>query len=629
MKICFNELQVKNFLSFGNNLTSINLNQSPFTLILGENGSGKSTLVVDALHFALFGKVIRRGVKQSQVVNSINKKDCEVSLSFTVNAVPYKIIRGLAPNVLRFFKSGIEQDERASNVLIQKEIEELIQFDQNTFKSISVLSLNNSKAFVDLTPEETRNVIENLLGIQIYSLMLEEAKKVLKDNKDKEKILEKDFSLYKGLVEDNEKKQVIAEQMRRDFEKGKLTRIADTEKEILGSKAKIESRKHALVSLDPVSPVIPNYSELEDKKTKLIVLQKKATDKIIDLGTEIAKIEGHAKPDDTERVKLDKKIEFLDTTEICPVCEQELSDEHRAKERAKLSKELSEVEVRISAANDRKKAAVLEKQKIQPKLDEITKKISDIDATTRSLNQQFNKATGDYHTQLGQKTILEGEVQALERLVVSLQDKCDDISAETLDNVFKGLLDDETVKQYKSKFEAIKYEMTVVKQEVEMFESIKELLSDGGIKAAVVKRDLPFLNNSINQYLQTFERSYGIEFDEEFNIKIKGYAKNGLSYYNLSEGEKKRIDLAILLSFIDLSKKKNSIDINILVFDEIFDTSLDSGGQVAFTSILTRKIKAGVIDNVFIISHDRNLVLPESNIMTVYKEGEFSKVKVE
>jgi len=208
MKIIFKKLEIKNFLSYGNSITTLNLDSDPFTVIVGENGSGKSTLIIDAITFCLEGKIHRKGVLQEQIINNINKKNCLLELTFQKNTMEYKIKRGIKPNILELWNltENTQFDSKSSNALLQIEIDNLIQIDIKTLKNICVLSLNNSKPFISLAPEERRNISETLFGIKIYSDILDEIKKQIKEIKDLQKINEKELTLYKELVVDGNEK---------------------------------------------------------------------------------------------------------------------------------------------------------------------------------------------------------------------------------------------------------------------------------------------------------------------------------------------------------------------------------------------------------------------------------------
>jgi len=628
MKIIFKKLWIRNFLSYGNGITELDLNKDAFTLILGENGSGKSSIIVDALHFALFGKIIRKGVKLEQVINNVNKSNCWVKLEMMVNGTQIIIERGLAPDILKLFKNGAQENERSAKKLIQQEIEAILQFDQNTFKSLSVLSLNNNKAFVDLTPEETRNVIESLLGLQVYSLMLEETKKLLKELKTKVESLTKDYTLYKELVAENARNKANAEQQKAEFERNKaakIERIKGQINQLRGHTLCIHGE--ALAKIQHLAPTIPVYDTsnlivdiasckqgIEDYQSALLM---KTNDNSM-FRTKIASA-------NKEIEKLKKQITFLNDTDVCPICASKLTSTHRKKElcrlQAEIDKQLEDIAFNTTELNttERASAEIVNRQKEfratlikwERQLVEITEEI----ASAKEVYRVWEKECERHRA-----TITESN-----NFIILYETQLREAEAEQMVAI---KLNEEKIQDYAIKYETISLELTNCLDQMKYYELIKKLLSDSGIKSNVISRDIPFINTSINAYLKAFERNYQVEFDSEFNINIKGYSKTGLSYYNLSEGEKKRIDLAILLSFIDLSKKKNSVDLNILVLDEILDTSLDFSGKSHIINMLQNKINTGMIQNVFIISHDVNLNIDGSIVLRVKKEADFSKFEL-
>jgi DNA repair protein SbcC/Rad50 len=639
VRIKFESVSIKNLLSFGNAETTLEFGRYPFSLIVGENGTGKSTLIVDALHFGLFGKIIRKGIKLEQVVNNINKKGCEVTLRMTVNGIPYQIERGLSPSYLRLLKDGKAQDERSSKALVQTQIEELLGFDQNTFKNICILSLNNSKSFMDLTPEETRNVVENLLGIQIYSQMLEKSKSLLKENKDKLKILEKDYDLYNGLVKDNRDKLEKANLIRKEFESNKIKQLKTLVQEMKGLEAEKElSGKE----LKPFDLKIPDFNSSDyDRQVFGYQAKIQRIQRIIEEFTNCRNenvrekrfIEDKEWVDcKTELEKEEKALVFINETTDCPVCNSTLTDKHKKDESKKINIRIDAIKIKMINLDGQSNVYQLncdffieeiktwmgykkEQENLQQEIYDL-KKVKE---------EEYKNALSLYEDYRDKQDKIKSTLLRLESDIKSLKEKMLYIKNQTME-AFDGLIDESKLKEYEDKFSSIIESKESTENEIRYYEYIKELLSDEGIKAQVIKNDLPFLNNSINGYLKDFGRNYGIRFNEQFELELTGYSKRGLGYYSLSEGEKKRIDLSILLSFIKLAKSKNSISCNILAIDELLDNAMDSSGKEDIINLLTSMVKTGIIDSVYIISHNRNLILPNSERIEVVKEGEFSKI---
>lgn len=638
MKINFKSISIKNMLSYGASTINFNLNKSPFTVIVGENGSGKSSLIVDALHFSLFGKIIRKGIKLSQVINNINKKNCEVSIDFDVNGISYRIERGLAPDYLHLYKDGKMVDERASKVIVQKEIEDLLGFDQNTFKNVCILSLNNNKTFMDLTPEETRNVVENLLGIQVYSQMLDKAKEFVKENKEKLKVLIKDSDIYFRLIEENKNKINNTNKLKDEFEKNKIKQL----KELLEEKKKLELEIDSLKLLIKEYDGLVIYFNEESYDESIAQVQEKIDwiDKVINEFKECYNYNDREYKfiiykqisDEMKLLKREKEQFVFFTTVIdCPICHSVLTEEHRAIELDKIQKEIDRYEVMLDLSRRQEtfyknnldffSEEVMSWSDYKSKVNLEKINLNKEKLSKREVFQTLKKKAEEHKE--GQ-IVISNDIIKTELKISSLIDKMKLIKEQKLEIVD---VDKKIVEEYKWKYVEILGESEEVETELSYYEYIKEILSDGGIKAQIVKNDLPFLNKTINDYLKDFERTYTVKFDEEFNLVLGGYSKKGLSYESLSGGERKRLDLSILLAMIDLSRRKNSISCNILIFDELLSTALDSDGKKSIIDIIDRKISKGELMNVFIVSHDKDLNIENSNKIEVFKEGEFSRVK--
>jgi DNA repair exonuclease SbcCD ATPase subunit len=640
MKIQFKSVIIKNFLSYGNAETKFEFNKSPFTVIVGENGTGKSTLIVDALHFALYGKIIRKGIKKEQVYNNINGGKCEVTLYLYVNGVPYIIKRGLKPDYLSLIKDGKEQDERSSKALVQTQIEELIGFDQNTFKNMCILSLNSSKSFVDLTPEETRNVVENLLGIQIYSQMLEKCKSDLKENKDKLKILVKDYDLYDGLVKDNREKLQKANEYKETFEKNKIKTLIDLNKQ----KTEIEIKKNENEKkIKEWVGVIPNFEQTgyDDKiigyQTKIDWIQLIINEWILckyNIENNIKNIRKEDLNYKEEINKLKEKSIFYNDSEKCPICNSKFTLKHKKIECDKIQKEIdrydSIIELdnrQLQNLNDNLDFFTNEYQNWSKYKKEIENLQKEVCQDKEKKRKEYLKEIENYTSFNNEQSLVINQSRILENDINKYLLRIEIIKEQKME--LQDFINEEKVKEYEDKFNTISKSKVETEEELLYLEYMKFLLSDEGFKTNIIKNDLPFLNSSINNYLKDFGVNFGIKFNEQFEIQLTGYSKRGLDYYSLSEGEKKRIDLSILLSFVKLAKKKNSISCNILAIDELLDNALDSIGKENIITLLTNMIKSDIIESVYIISHNRNLILPNFERIEVVKEGEFSKLRRE
>lgn len=616
MKIKFKNISIKNFLSFGASITLFDLSKSPFTLIVGENGSGKSTILIDALHFVLFGKIIRKGIKLSQVVNNINKKNCEVCLDFEIDDIKYRIERGLSPDFLRLFKNGELKDERASKVLIQKEIEDILQFDQDTFKNISVLSLNNSKSFMDLTPEETRNVVENILGIQIYSQMLDKAKEILKENKNKIKVIDKDFIIYDNLVKDNKDKLKKIKDLKDGFEFKRRETLFKLNNDLTQLNIDFTEQEKKIIK-DIIEPLYPK--EIVDLDSHMMKIKDNISEQRGLISETVTNIKNIIKEIDKEN----ESDKFFINTENCPICKTKLNESHR-------KEELKKIRDRVNELEETKKELLNKSTLLKDNILILENSFNSTNERKQLLINKFDNEKKIFDEESNKQLLIKDNINVIKHRIEIIEKEIEDVKNDSIDKHIDSLINMDVIKEYEEKLNSIILDKEKTENEILYYEYIKDLLSDGGIKAQVIKNDLPFLNKTINNYLKDFERTYTITFDEQFNIVIGGYSKRGLSYYNLSEGEKKRIDISILLAFVRLSRQKNSISCNILAFDEVLETSLDEDGKrVLVDNLLNNMIKMNIVDNIFIISHNKNLILPDAEIITVYKEGEFSKIKLD
>ena len=595
MRIDFGKITLKNFLSYGNAVTEIFLNKSAFTLITGENGTGKSTSIVDAISFALFGKIHRKKITQKQVINNINKKGCEVTLDFTVDGrTKYTVKRGLKPNFLELWKDGEKMDSLSSAVLVQKELDRIIQMDALTFKNISVLSVNTSKPFVDLEPTETRSITENLMGLKIYSLMLDNVKKRIKDTKDMLSNTKKDFEFTKEIVIDGKDKLKKYKELKEKFENDKQDAIKSLEKELKELESQIEPLKSKLVDEKDIKK---EKDELSTKESKYDALRQEFTK--LDLS-----VENHEKD---IRGK-EKEISFFEDNSTCPTCASEMDDKHRQGHIKTYKKEISDLKKNIKL--DSKKKDIIAKE--QAVVSEEKETLKDTIETIWATNSDIDVKVSGIET-------------SIERIEKDIESKKED----TIDNHISGLIDKQKIKDYVEKYKKLKVEKESFEAKLKLLTSLKTILSDEGVKASAIKKDLPFLNSSIKKYMTLFGKDFYVAFSDTFDVELKGFSKKGLTYYTMSSGEKKAIDLSILLSFIDMTRNKNSVHSNILVMDEICDSSLDTKTLEIFVDILQNKVRENQLKNIFIVSHNPNISIENSVRISCYKEGQFSKIKFE
>lgn len=594
MYIEFEKITFRNFLSYGNALTEIILNKDNFSLITGFNGCGKSSLIVDSISWCLFGKLHRQGITQKQVINNINKKACEIALYFTINNKKYCIKRGLKPNYLELWMGGKKMDSLSSTTLVQKEIDALLQMSAITFKNISVLSVNTSKPFVEMTPQETRSIIEDLLGLKIYSLMLDNVKKRIKDTKDMLKNTIKDFEFTKEIVIDGKEKLKKYKELKEKFEKDKQDAIDALEKELKILEKEKESREKDKVSAIMITEI---EARLEGFETAYDKSKEESTKLDLSASTHERDISGK-----------EKEISFFEDNSTCPTCASEMDDKHRQGHIKTYKKEIADLKKKIKVDGKKQDKVSGEIETIRENVSILKDEITELQDTKKDVENDIRNSDRD-----------------IARTKKDIETKKDD----TIDNHISGLIDKQKIKDYVEKYKKLRDEKESFEAKLKLLTSLKTILSDEGVKASAIKKDLPFLNTSIKKYMSDFEKNFHVEFSDTFDITLKGFSKKGLNYYNLSAGEKKRIDLAILLSFIDMTRNKNSVHTNILVLDELLDGSIDSIAQGIFVSILKEKIKKEQLKNIFVVSHNKDLVIEDATRIECYKEGDFSRIKVE
>ena len=595
MRIDFGKITLKNFLSYGNAVTEIFLNKSAFTLITGENGTGKSTSIVDAISFALFGKIHRKKITQKQVINNINKKGCEVTLDFTIDGrTKYTVKRGLKPNFLELWKDGKKMDSLSSAVLVQKELDRIIQMDALTFKNISVLSVNTSKPFVDLEPTETRSITENLMGLKIYSLMLDNVKKRIKDTKDILKNTIKDFEFTKEIVIDGKEKLKKYKELKEKFEKDKQDAIKALEKELKKHEDYLEHLKNTPLDSSEINKWKTTHEENEIKYDEL--------------RQEKTRIDSNVQTHERDIRGKEKEITFFEDNSTCPTCASEMDESHRQGHIKTYKKEI---------------AALNKKIKKEEKI------LKDNDIIIHGLSVKIQEGKIIISQSEDRNRDIENKIRDIERDIAVAERDIKAKKEDAIDNHISGLIDKKKIKEYVEKYKKLRDEKESFEAKLKLLNSLKTILSDEGVKASAIKKDLPFLNSSIKKYMMQFGKDFWVEFSDTFSVELKGFSKKGLTYYTMSSGEKKSIDLSILLSFIDMTRNKNSVHSNILVMDEICDSSLDTKTLEIFVDILQHKVRENQLKNIFIVSHNPNISIENSVRISCYKEGQFSKIKFE
>jgi len=570
--ITFKSLRWKNFLSTGNSWTHVDFTSHKTTLVVGHNGAGKSTML-DALAFALFGKA-HRNISKPQLVNTINNKDCLVEVEFNVSGSNLKVVRGIKPNIFEIWKDGTMINQSSHSKEYQKILEQnIIKLNHKSFHQIVVLGSSSFIPFMQLAAGARRDVIEDLLDINVFSKMnqiLKEKNSLLKDDL---KSTEYDLELAKEKIDLQSKYIKEVEALSND-------QIESKENEIFLHEDAIQNlqQENATVSdeIDELSAgVEEGLKENHDKKQTLL----------------------HYKAEFNQKIKtLVKDSKFYEENDTCPSCSQDISDDLRSE--------------KLSSAKT--KAA-----EIQKALDDVANQSAIVESTLERLND----ASNDVRTKTALISGNNREIVRLQGQIRTLTASISQIRGNDGD-VAKSIADLDTLKSQKDDL----FEKRLYLSESMNYNSvILEMLKDTGIKTKIIKQYLPVINKLVNQYLQVLDFFVSFHLDEAFSETIRSRHRDSFSYDSFSEGEKQRIDLALLFTWRMIAKMKNSVATNLLILDETFDSSLDYEGVDNLMKIIY------TLDNdtnVFVISHKGDILEGKfENKLEFHKEKNFSKLK--
>tara|TARA_R100001463_G_scaffold15344_1_gene40082 strand:+ start:872 stop:2584 length:1713 start_codon:yes stop_codon:yes gene_type:complete len=566
----FKSIRYKNFLSSGNYFTSISLNKNKDTLIVGGNGAGKST-VLDALTFSLFGKPFRK-VNKGQLVNSVNEKDTKVEIEFNINKTEYRVLRGIKPNIFEIYKDGKKLNEDCSANDQQKSLEtQILKLNYKSFTQIVILGSASFVPFMQLSSPHRREVIEDLLDIRVFSSMSDILKEKIKASKDNLRVLElKKESVGDKIVMQKQFIRSIGESGENDIRK-KQQNIATCEEESSNYQKRIE---------DLITQVSSKEKEVEQYISSSNTIKKLSSFK--------TKIQ-------TKKQTSNEHLSLFQKNTVCPTCTQEIEESFRVNKIDHLQQVLSKYQDNLSEIE----SAILEEEKREQKFFELQKEITTLQNETSQLNirvSNSNKLRKD----------LEKEIQ-------SITDKLENRTSENV-----------KLTEYKDTLKEILKDLEKVKEEFEYFQQSNVLLKDDGVKSGIIRKYLPLINKQVNDYLQRMDFFINFTLDEEFNERIQTPIHEKFSYSSFSEGEKMRIDLALLFTWREVARLKNSVSTNLLILDEVFDSSLDGFGTDEFLKIVRYVIKDA---NVFIISHKNELLDRFQNVLEFKKEKGFSQLK--
>jgi DNA repair exonuclease SbcCD ATPase subunit len=567
--ITFQKIRWRNFLSTGNSFTEVDFQSNHTNLIIGTNGAGKST-ILDALTFVLFNKPFRK-INKPQLINTTNERECVVEVEFEINTRQYLIRRGIKPSVFDIIVNDTPLHREADDRAMQRILEEsILKLNYKSFTQIVILGSSTFVPFMQLTTANRREVIEDLLDIRVFSAMNNIVKDKLREKREQVKSLD----LRKENVKDKMK-------MQEDF-------IEELENR---GNANINANKEKITKLDnEVGAYIGENSKTEEEVFKFT----KEQEEVIGAGDKLVKL-NNLKGKISQKVSvITKEHKFFTENTVCPTCTQTIEEEFRlnritdAQNKAKELKDgYEELEETIKFEQERER-----------QFNALSKEIT-------KLNHEISQ--NNTRISLNQRQIrdLENEIQTITQ------------------NLANRNTEHEKLEEFRSNLQKTFEELAKKKEEIVYYDFAYSLLKDDGVKTKIIKKYLPFINQQVNRYLQMMDFYINFNLDEEFNETVKSPIHEDFSYSSFSEGEKMRIDLALLFTWREVARVKNSVNTNLLIMDEVFDSSLDGFGTDEFLKIIRYVIKDA---NIFVISHKSDLHDKFESVIRFEKVKGFSRM---
>jgi DNA repair exonuclease SbcCD ATPase subunit len=567
--IFFKTLKFKNFLSTGNYFTEINLCRNTNTLVVGSNGAGKSTML-DALCFVLFGKAFRN-INKPQLVNSINQKDCLVECEFSIGSKDFRIVRGMKPNIFEIYIDGDLLNQDAASKDYQEHLEKVIlKLNYKSFTQIVILGSASFTPFMQLSAADRRAIIEDLLDIQIFSTMNNVLKEKISNNKDELQIVRNSIEKKEALLELQQEHVNKLQQNNTDLIDKKQQEIDATQKQINDLQQ---------VGIELSEKVLSLQNSILDKDTT-----ENTSKKLFQYETKI----------ETNLSKHKKDKDFFCNNDSCPTCKQIIQEQFKREQiknledkEDQLKKGLDQISLQIKTTQDRLK-----------EINTVTKDIQDLQIQTASNSMSINQSMK--------------YIQKLKKEIESLKNDTKDIEEDEF------------------KLKAIQQEIAVLEEtkktlieDKNYLETASILLKDTGIKTKIIKQYLPIINKLVNKNLSSLDFFVNFNLDESFKETIKSRHRDEFSYASFSEGEKQRIDMALMLTWRAVAKLKNSANTNLLILDEVFDSSLDTNGTEYLMQILHMLEDV----NLFVISHKGDILQDKfRNMIRFEKVNNFSRI---
>ena len=548
--INFKKIRYKNFLSTGNQFTEIDFQQHHTNLIIGTNGAGKSTML-DALTFGLFNKPFRK-INKPQLVNTTNERECVVEIEFSVNSRDYLVRRGIKPNVFDIEVNGKplhkEADDRANQRILE---ESILKVNYKSFTQIVILGSSTFVPFMQLTTANRREVIEDLLDIRIFSAM-------------------------NGLIKDNirtKKEQIKSLTLKKDTVKDKMNMQQNFIEELENrGNANIDANKNKIDSLmNEVDEYIKTNVSLEND----VKVKNDQQESLTGAREKLSKLNNLRGKISQKVSTITKEHKFFTENTVCPTCQQDIEEEFRVN--------------RISDAQNKAK----ELKEGYEELENTIKFEQERERQFNSLNKEITKLTHDISQNNTRISLNQRQIRDLEHEIQTITSNLQNRNTEH-----------EKLEEFRENLQKTIEDLSDKKQEIVHYDFAYSLLRDDGVKTKIIKKYLPFINQQVNRYLQMMDFYINFKLDEEFGETVESPIHEHFSYSSFSEGEKMRIDLALLFTWREVARLKNSVNTNLLIMDEVFDSSLDGFGTEEFLKIIRYVIKDA---NIFVISHKSDL----------------------
>jgi len=568
--ITFEKVRWKNFLSTGNAFTEIDLTRSTNTLIVGHNGAGKST-ILDALTFGLFGKPFRK-INKPQLMNTINNADCVVEIEFKIGKKQYKVVRSIKPNAFEIYCDAVLVNQDAKARDYQEHLEKFIlKLNYKSFTQVVILGSASFVPFMQLSPADRRAIIEDLLDIQIFSSMNSIVKNRITSIKDEQKTVDyttkltiEKINLQKQNLEENKKNHLV------EIDK-KVKEVADNDTYLNKvGKDILLIQKH----IEQLTDKISDKTTVASRSTKLITLQSKFEDNV---------------------KKLNKEISFYENNDNCPTCQQTIASE--TKESQVTGKQLKITEITTATT------------KLEQELQNVYVRLEEIEGVQKHINAHNSEIVK-----------LNTQVSSINTYNAKLLKEIAELRTRTVSTEN----DDEKLRVLNTELQEAETLAEKLSLDKQYHEFAATLLKDTGIKTKIIKQYLPVMNKLINKYLTSMDFFVNFNLNESFEETIKSRHRDEFSYASFSEGEKMRIDLALLFTWRQIAKMKNSVNTNLLILDEVFDSSLDGVGTEEFLKLLNSLDNS---TNVFVISHKGDQLFDKfRSVIKFEKKNNFSQV---